>query len=232
VVDSQVTRGIILALVPISMGEKLQRECFVKLSWVFDVISPFAYLSLKELSRLPPGVEVEFVPVLFAGLLNHFGQVGNAEIETKRQFTYRFVLWRAMSLGIAMRMPPAHPFNPLQALRLIVAAGSNHRAVETVFDAVFLRGRDVTDPATIADLAKRLNVADPGQILNDATVKQKLIRRGVFGVPTFVIGEQIFWGHDSLDMTIDYLRDPRQFENAEMERIKSLPIGVVRSQKH
>jgi 2-hydroxychromene-2-carboxylate isomerase len=211
----------------------------VKLSWVFDVISPFAYLSLKELSRLPPDVEVEFVPVLFAGLLNHFGQVGNAEIEAKRQFTYRFVLWRAMSLGIAMRMPPAHPFNPLQALRLIVAAGSNRRAVETVFDAVFLRGRDVTDPATIADLGHRLNVADPERVLNDATVKQKLrtntdwaILRGVFGVPTFVIRDQIFWGHDSLDMTIDYLRDPRQFENPEMERIRSLPVGVVRPQKH
>jgi 2-hydroxychromene-2-carboxylate isomerase len=210
----------------------------VKLSWVFDVISPFAYLSLKELSRLPPDVEVEFVPVLFAGLLNHFGQVGNAEIETKRQFTYRFVLWRSMSLGIAMRMPPAHPFNPLQALRLIVAAGASRRVVETVFDAVFLHARDVTDPATIADLAKNLNVADPEHALTDVKVKQKLrantdwaIGRGVFGVPTFVIGDQIFWGHDSLDMAIDYLRDPRQFESSEMKRIRSLPVGVVRSQK-
>lgn len=211
----------------------------MKLAWVFDVISPFAYLSLKELSRLPPDIEVEFVPVLFAGLLNHFGQVGNAEIEAKRQFTYRFVLWRAMSLGIPMRMPPAHPFNPLQALRLIVAAGSNRQAVETVFDAVFRYGRDVTDPSTIADLAGKLNVADPGRALNDVKVKEKLraytdwaIGRGVFGVPTFIIGDQIFWGHDALDMAIDYLRDPGKFENSEMRRIRSLPVGVVRSRKH
>jgi 2-hydroxychromene-2-carboxylate isomerase len=216
----------------------LQRGCFVKLSWVFDVISPFAYLSLKELSRLPPDIEVEFIPVLFAGLLNHFGQVGNAEIEAKRQFTYRFVLWRAMSLGIAMRMPPAHPFNPLQALRLIIAAGSNRRAVETVFDAVFLHGRDVTDSTTIADLAGKLNVADPGRALNDVKVKEKLrantdwaIGRGVFGVPTFVIGDQVFWGHDTLDMAIDYLRDPSKFESSEMKSIRSLPVGVVRSQR-
>jgi 2-hydroxychromene-2-carboxylate isomerase len=211
----------------------------VKLSWVFDVISPFAYLSLKELSRLPSHVEVDYVPVLFAGLLNHFGQVGNAEIEAKRQFTYRFVLWRARSLDIPMRMPPAHPFNPLQALRLIVAAGSNRQAVETVFDAVFLHGRDVTDPTTIAELARHLNVADPEHVLHDATVKQKLrentdwpIARGVFGVPTFVIGNQVFWGHDALDMAIDYLRDPSQFEDSEMRRIGSLPVGVVRPQKH
>jgi len=211
----------------------------VKLSWVFDVISPFAYLSLKDMSRLPPHVEVEYVPVLFAGLLNHFGQIGNAEIEAKRQFTYRFVLWRAKSLAIPMRMPPAHPFNPLHALRLIVAAGSNRQAVETVFNAVFLHGRDVTDPSTIAELARHLNVAAPEKVLNDSPVKQKLrantdwaIARGVFGVPTFVIGDQIFWGHDTLDMVNDYLRDPMQFEDSEIRRITTLPVGVVRPQKN
>jgi 2-hydroxychromene-2-carboxylate isomerase len=211
----------------------------VKISWVFDVISPFAYLSLKELFRLPPGIEVELVPVLFAGLLNHYGQVGNAEIESKRQFTYRFVLWRAMSLGIPMRLPPAHPFNPLRALRLIVAAGSNLQAVETVFDAVFLHGRDVTSAAAIADLAQKLNMVDPERELNDPAVKQKLrrntewaIEQGVFGVPTFVIGAEIFWGHDALDMVIDYIRDPRQFEAADLQRIKSLPVGAVRAHKH
>src|ERR1700689_1535739 len=133
----------------------------MRIAWVFDVISPFAYLSFKELSRLPREIEVQFVPVLFAALLNHFGQVGNAEIEAKRQFTYRFVLWRAKSLGIAMRMPPTHPFNPLQALRLIIAAGSDRRAVATAFDAVFLHGRDLATTTAIADLARQLNVADP-----------------------------------------------------------------------
>jgi 2-hydroxychromene-2-carboxylate isomerase len=210
----------------------------MKISWVFDVISPFAYLSFKELPRLPTSIEVEFVPVLFAGLLNHYGQVGNAEFESKRQFTYRFVLWRARSLGIPMRMPPAHPFNPLQALRLIIAAGSKRRAVEAVFDAAFLRGRDVTTAAVIADLAQELSVGDPEHALKDPTVKQKLrantewaIARGVFGVPTFVIGDEIFWGHDALDMVLDYIRDPGQFEDAEMKKIKSLPVGVTRQRK-
>src|SRR5579859_7340259 len=69
-------------------------EVTVKITWVYDVISPFAYLSLKQLPQLPQGTQVEFVPVLFAGLLNHFGQVGPAEIVSKRRFTYRFALWR------------------------------------------------------------------------------------------------------------------------------------------
>ena len=94
----------------------------VKVSWVFDVISPFAYLAFPQLSRLPAHVSVELVPVLFAGLLQHFGQLGPAEIPSKRRFTYRFALWRARQLGLPMRMPPAHPFNPLALLRL---AGSH-----------------------------------------------------------------------------------------------------------
>jgi len=76
---------------------------------------------------------------------------------------------------IPMRMPPAHPFNPLQALRLIVAAGSNRQAVETVFDArIPARSRCEQIPTTIAELARHLNVADPEHVLHDATVKQKL----------------------------------------------------------
>jgi 2-hydroxychromene-2-carboxylate isomerase len=210
----------------------------VKAVWVFDVISPFAYLSLKELERFPSSVEVEFLPVLFAALLKHYGQIGPAEIDSKREFTYRFVLWRARKLGIPIRMPPAHPFNPLSALRLIIAAGGRRRAVQLVFDAVFLHGRDVADPAVIADLAQKLNVAKPAQALSDPAVKQTLrsntawaIERGIFGVPTFVIDDEIFWGHDALDMALDYVRDPEQFEDLEMKRAKSLPVGVVRSRQ-
>jgi len=210
----------------------------MKISWVFDVISPFAYLSLKELSRLPARIEVEYVPVLFAALLSHFGQLGPAEIASKREFTYRFILWRARTLGIAVRFPPAHPFNPLSALRLIIAAGNDRRAVETVFDAVFLQGRDVADTAVIADLAQKLSVPDPQTALADPALKQKLrantewaIERGIFGVPTLVIDDEIFWGHDALDMALDFIRDPKSFADPEMNKIKSLSVGVVRPLK-
>src|SRR6516225_10277132 len=117
----------------------------VRVAWVFDVISPFAYLALPRLEELPAGVELVVVPVLLAALLDRFGQRGPAEIPSKRRFTYRFVLWRARRLGLPLRMPPAHPFNPLAALRLIIAAGSTSRAAGTVLQAVFGEGRDVSD---------------------------------------------------------------------------------------
>jgi len=208
----------------------------VKVSWVFDVISPFAYLAFPQLSRLPAHVSVGFVPVLFAGLLKHFGQLGPAEIPSKRRFTYRFVLWRARQLGLPMRMPPAHPFNPLPALRLIIAAGSDRRAAGTVLDAVFREGRDVADPAVIAALARELGVADVQAAVDDSTVKQRLrdntawaSARGVFGVPTLVIGKELFWGHDAFDMALEYLRHPDAFRDPDMQAADTLPIGVTRN---
>jgi len=207
----------------------------MKVAWVFDVISPFAYLAFKQFPRLPATVEVEFVPVLFAGLLDHHGQIGNAEIPPKRRFTYRFALWRARQLGVQMRPPPNHPFNPLMALRLIIAAGCTRQAIETTFDAVWLHGRDVADPKVIADLAAQLGVSDVQSAISQPSVKQKLrentewaISRNVFGVPTFVIGDEIFWGQDGLEMALDYLRDPVAFEDEGMRAIETVGVGAVR----
>ena len=206
-----------------------------KVFWVFDVISPFAYLGLKQLSQLPKDVHVEFVPVLFAGLLNHHGQIGPAEIVPKRRFTYRFALWRARKMGIPMRFPPAHPFNPLAALRLIIAAGNTRHAVERVFDAVFAEGKDVADSTVIASLAAELGVKDPEVSLGAPELKQKLrdntdwaIERGIFGVPTLLIGNEAFWGHDAFEMALDYLRDPQAFASPDMQAAESLPYGSVR----
>ena len=210
----------------------------MKVSWVFDVISPFSYLSLRQLPQLPAGTEVELVPVLFASLLNHTGLIGPAEIPSKRLFTYRTCLWRAQRLGIEMRFPPSHPFNPLMALRLIVAAVSTLEATHLVFDAVWRDGRDVSQPEVIADLARELGIADAQKALADPKVKQQLLDNGtwaigkdVFGVPSFVIGEEVFWGQDSFEMALDYLRDPQLFESAGMRSLATLPVGVSRKQK-
>jgi len=210
----------------------------MKISWVFDVISPFAYLNLQQLDRLPANVTVDYVPVLFAGLLNHHGQIGPAEIVSKRRFTYRFALWRARKMGIPMRFPPAHPFNPLSALRLIIAAGNSREAIDAVFDAIFRHGRDVADTNVLEDLARQLHVRDWQHAIAQPDVKDKLrantdwaIARGIFGVPTFVIDSELFWGHDAFEMVLDYLRAPTEFNDAEMQRADTLPVGVSRQRK-
>lgn len=205
----------------------------MRIRWVFDVISPFAYLAYPRVTQLPQ--EPEFVPVLLAGLLQHFGQRGPAEIPSKRRFTYRYVLWRARQLGMPMRFPPAHPFNPLAALRLIIAAGCDRRAVGTVLEAVFRDGRDVTDAAVIAALARTLGVADSHAAIARPEVKLRLREntdwarsQGIFGVPTLVVGEELFWGQDAVEMASDYLGAPERFEDEAMRAVDSLPVGAAR----
>ena len=58
-------------------------------TWYFNFVSPFAYIGLYRLKELPANVSIEYRPVLFAGLLNHWGQKGPAELPPKRRYTYR-----------------------------------------------------------------------------------------------------------------------------------------------
>lgn len=203
--------------------------------WYFDVISPFAYLHLKQFRQLPANLEVEYVPVLFAGLLKAHGHKGPAEIAAKRRQTYRMCVWLAREHGIALRFPPAHPFNPLHVLRLLCGAGSTAAQVDLAFDCVWREGADVNAPATFDALAQKMNVADARDLIARPEVKQALIdnteralRRGVYGVPTFDFADELFWGADAIGLMNAYAADPALFKGVEYARVDSLPASAQR----
>jgi 2-hydroxychromene-2-carboxylate isomerase len=134
-------------------------------------------------------------------------------------------------------MPPAHPFNPLVPLRLCVALGSTRASVEAIFDYIWGEGGDVSDADGIAPVAAGLGVEDVASACGTDRVKNELrtqteraIAAGVYGVPTFEVDGQLFWGADLTDMLLDYLNDPRLFEESEMRRIAGTPIGQARPQ--
>jgi 2-hydroxychromene-2-carboxylate isomerase len=205
--------------------------------WYFDFISPFAYLQSEALQRFDGRLAIRPVPVLFAGLLKHWGQKGPAELATKRRFTYRQVQWLAGRNGIPFRFPPQHPFNPVRALRAAVALGASMDAIHTIFRFVWGEGRDPNDPAEWAELARRLNAPDLDARCNDDAVKSQLLRNGeqalaagVFGVPTLAVEGELFWGFDATDMALDWLADPARFAAGEFARIDSLPVGAARKE--
>jgi 2-hydroxychromene-2-carboxylate isomerase len=178
-----------------------------RITFWFDVVSPFAYLAFERLPQVLEGVshEVEYRPVLFAGLLGHWGQKGPAEIEPKRAWTFRHVNWLAAEHGIALQTPAIHPFNPLPLLRLALACGPNRRVVEALFHHVWRgAGADAADPVRLAALAASLAPAlDPAgdevkQGLRAAT--DEAVARGIFGVPSFECDGRVFWGLDALPM--------------------------------
>jgi len=200
----------------------------------FDPISPFAYLAFEHLPQALEGCSyaVEYRPVLFAGLLAHWGQKGPAEIEPKRAWTFRHVAWWAHQHGIAIDTPAQHPFNPLPLLRLAMACGPNRRVVEAVMRHVWIGGADAIDPARVAALAHALAPArDPASV----EVKEELraatdeaITRGVFGVPTFELDGRLFWGVDALPMLRAALLGDAWFDGAAWDAAARPRPGVVR----
>lgn len=203
--------------------------------WYFDFISPFAWLQLRKVLALRERIAVRPVPILFAAVLEQHGQLGPAEIPGKRGFTYRFVQWQAARQGVPLRFPPAHPFNPLQALRLCIAAGSSWPAVERIFEHIWQHGHAADSVASLGEVAAALGIADTETALAAEPVKQQLrdntaqaLAAGVFGVPTLHLGQELFWGDDATGMALDYLADPLCFERGEYARIATLPQAVQR----
>ena len=203
--------------------------------WYFDFLSPFSYLQLAEFDRLPQDLEVTYRPVLFAGLLAHWEHRGPAEIPAKRVQTYRWCHWHAARHGIPFRMPPAHPFNPLRPLRLAVAQGAEPALIRALFDAIWAEGRDLSQDEEWQGLTGRLGIANADEMIAAPQVKEALRRgteeaaeRGVFGIPTFVIGDEVFWGLDTTDLVLDYLNNPNMLKTGEYARISDLPIAQAR----
>ncbi len=206
-----------------------------KVECYFDFISPFSYLAMERCQRLPTGVDVTFTPVLFAALLNYWQHKGPAEIPEKRRFTARYVQWLAAKQGIPLKMPEAHPFNPLTVLRLSIVLRNDPEVIRTIFRFIWRDGRRPDETDGWKDLTRSLNVKDADMRIALPDVKSELrsngeraLQLGVFGVPTFIVDGELFWGFDAIDFLVDYLKEPGLLRNDEMRRVSDLPIGAQR----
>lgn len=186
-------------------------------------------LRLKE---LPP---LERKPILLAAVLNHWQHKGPAEIPSKRVFTYQYCQWYAQHHGLPFRCPPAHPFNPLRALRLAIACGCEPAAVDAVFHFIWGQGGDLTDDEAFLRLGRSLGLEDPLAAIARKEIKDALrihseaaVDVGVFGVPTLVVDDHLFFGNDATDMALAYCHNPAVFDDPEMKRAAALPVGVSR----
>jgi 2-hydroxychromene-2-carboxylate isomerase len=198
--------------------------------WYFDFVSPFAYIGLHRLKELPRDLSIEYRPVLFAGILNHWGQKGPAELPTKRRYTYRWSHWWANNLGLPLRYPAAHPFNPLHHLRLAIACGSKPEAIRAIFDDLWTTGADASDPKRFQMLSTKLGIREQDPKIKDIlrANTEAAVARGVFGVPTLEVDGELFWGADSMEFLKAYLADPATVQNDEMRRLDALPAAASR----
>lgn len=212
----------------------------------FDFISPYAYLAWTQIHALAArhGRSVEPVPVLFAALLDHHGTKGPAEIPAKRRYLMFDVVRKARALGVAIGPPPAHPFNPLLALRVAsvpMEAGMRRALIDRIYAAVWSgEARDVEDRAAVISLIDEVGldgaalVAEALSIDGKARVRtqtERAIADGVFGVPTAICDGEPFWGVDSLPELERFLEDGSAVDREAVARWSALKPSAERRAK-
>lgn len=184
----------------------------------FDFVSPYSYLALTRLAAFGAryGVRWEPAPVFYAALLDANQLVGPAETSAKRRYTLNDVLRAAALQDTPLVGPPAHPFRSLEALRVATLFAGDPRALDlsvALSTACWAEGRDLTDWDVLAEVVERVGIdaagANADTLATRASapaVKRALqertaaaIEAGVFGVPTFELDGELFWGHDRLE---------------------------------
>lgn len=212
------------------------------LRFYFDFISPYAYLGWIQIHALAArhGREVEPVPILFAALLNHHGHKGPAEIPPKRLYIFKNVMRLAHRLGVPLVPPPAHPFNPLLALRvasLPLPAAARRSLIDALFAAAWGGGGGVADAAAVRRAVDAAGM-DGAALLAEAetpAAKDRLrqqtddaLTHGLFGVPSVEVDGELFWGCDAFPDVEIFLRGEDPVLATDLARWASLPAAAHR----
>ena len=215
------------------------------LDFYFDYLSPYAYFAWRQIGPLCERYQVELRihPVVFGKLLDHWGQLGPAEIPPKREFVYKSCYRYAILHGFDFNPPKYHPFNPLHALRLSlreVCGDHQRQVISAIFAAGWSNGQDIGNPGELTVIVNAL--ALDGALLLAQTqipaIKETLhketqaaIERGVFGVPTIIVNDQLFWGNDQIEHIVLCLedRDPLDQEKvaAALARARAIDRKAV-----
>jgi 2-hydroxychromene-2-carboxylate isomerase len=182
--------------------------------FLFDVGSPYTYLAYHQLPKIAAaqGADIVWTPVLLGGIFQATGNKSPAEVPAKGRYSNVDLQRWAQAYGVAIAMNPDFPINTLALMRGAVAMQMRseeefHRYLRAVFSAMFDQPRNLNLPAEIGVVLTEAGF-DPmefKQLIGDQRVKDRLkentdgaVARGVFGAPTFFVGEDMFWGQDRL----------------------------------
>ena len=184
----------------------------------YDLGSPYAYLAAERVNQVLPVVPV-WQPILLGGIWRHTGS-GSWSLTDKRAEGMAEVERRAAERGLqSIRWPEPWPSNTLTAMRAATFAQQSGRAVAfslAAFRQAFAGGRDlaVTDNVLLAAAACELHPKAVLKGIETKAVKDRLkgataqaAERGVIGVPTFAIGDELFWGDDRLEEAAEAARE-------------------------
>ena len=166
------------------------------------------------------GAEVEYRPFLLGGVFQATGNKSPMEVPAKGQYMVDDLQRFARRYGVPFAHNPHFPINTLVFMRMALGLQLREPArmvpfVDAVYRATWVDGKNMNDPATVGAVLQAAGFA-PEQLLalaSDPAVKDDLkaatlqaVQRGVFGAPTFFVGQDMFWGQDRLDFVREALR--------------------------
>ena len=193
-----------------------------RLTFYYDFSSPWSYLGSTQVERVARenGATVEWRPILLGAL---FKAIGTPMVplfeqaQARQRYQGRDLEHWTDHWGVSFRFPSRFPTNSVTALRLVLAAGDQDlpRLSHAIYRAYWAEDKDITDREVLARLASDLGLDGAALVARteDPAIKTRLreytdgaVARGVFGVPTFFIGDAMVFGQDRFDFVAAALR--------------------------
>ncbi|MBN4081124.1 2-hydroxychromene-2-carboxylate isomerase [Caldithrix abyssi] len=202
-----------------------------ELKYYFDYLSPNAYIAWTQLPTIVEkfNLELRAIPVFFPGIVKACGRKGPAEIPALIKWMQRNVLRKTSLLDIPFKIPNNFPFNPLLVLRVssLLLKDTKYLAiVQSFFSKAYAQGGDLEDTQVVSDVLNEhgLNGSELIEKAKSDECKKLLHKQteealaiDVFGVPTFVVGEELFWGYDDFDYLGRFLAGRDSYDKSQNE---------------
>ena len=182
----------------------------------FDFVSPYSFLAHKEIRKIEnkASIKIKYKPILLGGLHNLHGIKAPAFIPAKAKHMIRDCKLISEKNNIKFKFNSYFPIRSLNLMRgVFVAEEDNYKSyyIENIFDSIWQDGLNMNDENVIQRVLKNLNVNPKTFVLRatSSSIKDILKKRtaeayekGVFGAPTFVVNNKIFWGQDRIEFAI------------------------------
>ena len=185
-----------------------------QVEFYFDLGSPYSYLGFFQIQKIAQQHQAEVIwkPMLLGGVFKATGNNSPMMVPAKASYSIKDMARWAKYWHIPVQMNPYFPINTLQLMRLITAVQLHQpedfvRILAGLFNAMFGEPKNLNDMNELIQVVTLLglNVEQVQAWLNDEGVKAQLkkvteeaIQRGVFGAPTWFVGDEMFWGVDHL----------------------------------
>ena len=182
----------------------------------FDFGSPYTYLAHKEIQKIEEenAIKIKYMPVLLGGLLKATGMKANVDVPNKAKYMIKDCKLWAEKKKIKFKFNDFFPIYTLNLMRCVLVAERKKISqvfINKIFDSIWNEGLNLNDNKIFEKVLKKINI-NPNTFLveiENLEIKEELKKKtndayakGIFGTPTFIVNNKIFWGQDRLEFAI------------------------------